>query len=219
MGRHAASFKDFVLCATSRGRARGWFDRHVPRASTGGDPASSGRLPVDIRRFPWIRRLASDYAFDFSRLADFFAGNPRRYRRVARRHRTRIESSRGSATPRADVLLSATTATRRTSRSAVQQPRNLGDPASVADRHGPAGGAVWRTALHVSQSLTALQLAERVRPKHSVPAVAVFWVDAEDHDWDEVKSCGVLDADARAAIGLDWEIRRAHTRDPSRGCN
>ena len=28
-----------------------------------------------------------------------------------------------------------------------------------------------------------------------MPAVAVFWVDAEDHDWDEVKSCGVLDGD------------------------
>jgi uncharacterized protein YllA (UPF0747 family) len=27
-----------------------------------------------------------------------------------------------------------------------------------------------------------------------VPAIAVFWIDAEDHDWDEVKSCGVLDA-------------------------
>ena len=26
-----------------------------------------------------------------------------------------------------------------------------------------------------------------------MPAVAIFWIDAEDHDWDEVKSCGVLD--------------------------
>jgi hypothetical protein len=26
--------------------------------------ANRGGLPVDIRRFPWIRRLASDYAFD-----------------------------------------------------------------------------------------------------------------------------------------------------------
>ena len=39
-----------------------------------GDATASGRIPVDIRRFPWIRRLASDYAFDYARLADFFAG-------------------------------------------------------------------------------------------------------------------------------------------------
>jgi len=41
----------------------------------GGDPAGA-RLPIDIRRFPWIRRLAADYVFDHARVADFFAGNP-----------------------------------------------------------------------------------------------------------------------------------------------
>jgi bacillithiol biosynthesis cysteine-adding enzyme BshC len=34
-----------------------------------------------------------------------------------------------------------------------------------------------------------------VRTEHHVPAVAVFWIDAEDHDWDEVKRVGVFDAD------------------------
>src|SRR4030095_14005904 len=38
--------------------------------------APAVRLPIDIRRFPWIRRLAADYAFDFARVADFYAGNP-----------------------------------------------------------------------------------------------------------------------------------------------
>jgi len=31
--------------------------------------------------------------------------------------------------------------------------------------------------------------------EHRVPAVAVFWVDAEDHDWNEVKACRVLNAE------------------------
>ena len=43
---------------------------------TAGDAASSGRFSVDIRRFPWIRRLAGEYALDYSQLADFFAGDP-----------------------------------------------------------------------------------------------------------------------------------------------
>jgi hypothetical protein len=37
---------------------------------------TTARVPIDIRRFPWINRLAADYAFDYARLADFFAGNP-----------------------------------------------------------------------------------------------------------------------------------------------
>src|SRR5262249_7243715 len=31
--------------------------------------------------------------------------------------------------------------------------------------------------------------------KQGVPAVAVFWVEAEDHDWEEIRSCTVLDAE------------------------
>ena len=38
--------------------------------------AAASSLAVDIRTFPWIRRLASDYAFDFSKVAPFFAGDP-----------------------------------------------------------------------------------------------------------------------------------------------
>ena len=33
-------------------------------------------IPVDIRRFPGIRKLAADYAFQFSSLAPFFSGDP-----------------------------------------------------------------------------------------------------------------------------------------------
>src|SRR5919109_560192 len=36
----------------------------------------SVRIPVDVRRFPWIRRLAADYAYDFTAVAPFFSGNP-----------------------------------------------------------------------------------------------------------------------------------------------
>jgi bacillithiol synthase len=44
----------------------------VPNASA----ASASMLAVDIRTFPWIRRLAADYAFAFANVASFFAGDP-----------------------------------------------------------------------------------------------------------------------------------------------
>ena len=37
---------------------------------------STVRIPVDVRRFPWIRRLAVDYAYDFRAVAPFFSGDP-----------------------------------------------------------------------------------------------------------------------------------------------
>ncbi len=39
--------------------------------------ATTSRIPIDIRRFPWIRPLVADYAFDHAKVADFFAGDPR----------------------------------------------------------------------------------------------------------------------------------------------
>src|SRR5258705_10112548 len=41
------------------------------------DPA--GRLKatgVDVRRFPWIRPLAGDYAYNFTKVEGLYAGNP-----------------------------------------------------------------------------------------------------------------------------------------------
>src|SRR6185503_7690236 len=39
--------------------------------------ATSSRIPIDIRRFPWIRPLVADYAFDHAKVAAFVAGDPR----------------------------------------------------------------------------------------------------------------------------------------------
>ena len=42
-----------------------------------GVAAAASSLRVDIRRFPWINRLAADYAFDGDRLSPFFSGDVR----------------------------------------------------------------------------------------------------------------------------------------------
>src|SRR5262245_50153451 len=41
-----------------------------------GVSATGTRFPVDIRVLPWIKPLAADYAFEFHKLAPFFAGDP-----------------------------------------------------------------------------------------------------------------------------------------------
>jgi bacillithiol biosynthesis cysteine-adding enzyme BshC len=43
--------------------------------------------------------------------------------------------------------------------------------------------------------VTTIQLARRVSAEQGTPVVPVFWVDAEDHDWEEIRSCTVLDAE------------------------
>jgi bacillithiol synthase len=168
-------------------------DTSLTAKSPGTDSATSGRLPVDIRRFPWIRRLAADYAFDYGRLADFFAGNPGEAA-AWRDAITRAANHRRDRDAVVEVLRSQQRR-RQAPAEALAAAARLADPKSVAVVTGQQAGLFGGPLFTLLKALTAVQLAERVRTEHHVPAVAVFWVDAEDHDWDEVKACRVLNAD------------------------
>src|SRR5215831_1564804 len=66
----------------------GWIIIHVYCAARGllrqysavTTAATSSRIPVDIRRFPWIKPFVADYAFDYAKVSAFFAGDPREAR-------------------------------------------------------------------------------------------------------------------------------------------
>jgi bacillithiol biosynthesis cysteine-adding enzyme BshC len=158
-----------------------------------GVSTTSARLSIDIRRFPWIRRLAADYAFDFARLSDFFAGNPA----DASAWREAIARTQRHARPRDAVvdLLDAQQRRRGAPPEAAAAAAQLREPKTVAVVTGQQAGLFGGPLFTLLKALTALRLAERVRTEHRTPAVAIFWIDAEDHDWDEVKTCQVLDSD------------------------
>src|SRR5262249_28331154 len=67
--------------------------------------------------------------------------------------------------------------------------RLLADRRAVAVVTGQQAGLFGGPLFTLLKALTALKLAEQVSRDHNVPAVAVFWIDAEDHDWEEVRSC------------------------------
>jgi bacillithiol biosynthesis cysteine-adding enzyme BshC len=176
----------------------------------GGD-AASARLPIDIRRFPWIRRLAADYVFDHSRVADFFAGNPddpAAWRdAIARTHQHRRDREAIAN------LVQAQQRARGASDAAISATALLRNPQTVAVVTGQQAGLFGGPLFTLLKALTALRLAEQVKTEHGVPTVAVFWIDAEDHDWDEVKSCSVLDAEMKPLAIAAGDPPQAHS-DP-----
>jgi bacillithiol biosynthesis cysteine-adding enzyme BshC len=160
----------------------------LPQSSVTGTTA---RLSIDIRRFPWIRRLAADYAYDYPRLAEFFAGNPADAgawaQAIARTQR--YERAREAV---ADVV-QAQQRRRGAPLEALSAAAQLRQPDTVAIVTGQQAGLFGGPLFTLLKAVTAIQLARRVRTEHRVPAVAVFWIDSEDHDWDEVKTVGVFD--------------------------
>lgn len=157
--------------------------------------SASVRRSVDIRELPWVRRIAADYAFDFDRLAPFYSGNP------AKAEAWTTIIARTTAVPRDRRTLAQALAVQQARRSAPEAARAaaalLAQPNAVAVVTGQQAGLFGGPLYTLLKALTTLSLAERIEREHRVPAVAVFWIDAEDHDWDEVASCAVLDAEDR----------------------
>ena len=154
---------------------------------------SSVRIPVDVRRFPWIRRLAADYAYDFGAVAPFFSGDPSDRTAWA----DAIARSQAYERRRADIA--AVIAGQQQRRNAPPRAREAGrllaDSRTVAIVTGQQAGLFGGPLFTLLKALTALKLANQVARDHSVPVVAIFWIDAEDHDWEEIRSCTVFDAD------------------------
>jgi bacillithiol biosynthesis cysteine-adding enzyme BshC len=150
------------------------------------------RIPVDVRRFAWIRKFAADYAYDFRAVAGFFSGDPSNRtdwaRAIARtqahpRHRGEIA-----------LVIAAQQRRRQAPSRAIEVGERLADASTLAVLTGQQAGLFGGPLFTLLKALTALKLADQVSREHNVPAVAVFWVEGEDHDWDEVRSCTVFDA-------------------------
>ncbi len=162
---------------------------------------SAIRIPVDVRRFPWIRRLAADYAYDFRSVAPFFSGDP------ADRNAWADVIRRTQAYDRRRADIASVIAAQQERRGAPPRARDaarlLANPQTVAIVTGQQAGLFGGPLFTLLKALTALKLADQVSRDHQVPVVPIFWIDAEDHDWEEVRSCTVYGTDlAPHAVSL-----------------
>lgn len=162
-----------------------------PAATLAADGAA--RTGIDVRTLDWIRPLLGDYAFDFQKIAPLYAGNPASKDAWS----AAIRRTQGHARDRSAIA--AIVAAQQERRGAPPRAREaaarLSDPRSVVVATGQQAGAFGGPLFTLLKAVTAIQLSERASAEHGVPVVPVFWVDAEDHDWQEVRACTVLDAE------------------------
>ena len=156
-------------------------------------PPHSVPLPVDFQGFPGIRRLAAEYISNFDVLRPFFAGNPSddgawQALIAARKRPDRAPAAIGR-------IVGAQQRARGAPESAIEAAARLDDPRSVAVVTGQQAGLFGGPLYTLLKAVSAIRLARHVERVFGVPGVPVFWVDAEDHDLDEIRTCGVLDAD------------------------
>ena len=161
------------------------------------DPPSSIATPlvhsIDYRRLPWTARLIRDYCYAYDRLQPFFVGSPSDPAVWAEAIRTR--QTRPAAHAEIGAVVSAQLKARGAPAAALVSAEKLANPETVAIVAGQQAGLFGGPLFTLLKALTAVRLARRVSTEHSVTAVPVFWVHGEDHDLDEISSCGALTSD------------------------
>jgi bacillithiol biosynthesis cysteine-adding enzyme BshC len=152
---------------------------------------SRSLIGVDVRRCPWIRRLAADYTYDFNAVSSFFSGNP------ADRAAWALAIANAQAHPHHREELAAVIARqlerRQSPSTAIDAARSLADSGAVAIVTGQQAGLFGGPLYTLLKALSAIKLAEQVSREYQVRVVPIFWIEAEDHDWNEVRSCTVFD--------------------------
>lgn len=101
-------------------------------------------------------------------------------------------------------MLQAQLARRHAPTAASAAAARLAAPGAVAVVTGQQAGLFGGPLYTLLKAVTTIQLARRVHAEYGVDAVPVFWVDADDHDWNEIRTAHVLDRDhASASVSAD----------------
>lgn len=155
--------------------------------------AAPFRRSIDLRRLPWPTPLARDYCHTYDKLESFYRGSPVS---PSQWHDT-IEARRASPvnTKALVDILNTQLRDRGAPAEALAGADRLGQTDAVAVITGQQAGLFGGPLFTLFKAATAIALAQRVEIEHSVKTVPVFWIDAEDHDLDEISSCTVLDRD------------------------
>ena len=168
-----------------------------PASHTTGSPAAaavdeSRPTGIDVRSLEWMRPLLGEYAYNFPRVSAQYSGNPAT-------DLAWTDAIGRSHAHRRDPAIAAIVTAQQVRRGAPTRSREaaalLADPKTVVIATGQQAGAFGGPLFTLLKAVTAIQLAAKVTADHGIPAVPVFWVDAEDHDWEEVRASTVLDGD------------------------
>ena len=151
------------------------------------------RAALDLREYPAASAFLRAYTRAFDSVSPLFAGNP------ADRSawKAAIRRTQGAARDRDAMarVIASQLERREAPAEARAQAAKLGDPATVTVVTGQQAGAFGGPLYTLLKAVTTLQLARQIEAQHGVPVVPIFWADGEDHDWQEIRTAGVITRD------------------------
>jgi bacillithiol biosynthesis cysteine-adding enzyme BshC len=156
---------------------------------------------LDYRELPSYKSLFLDYLFRFERLAPFFPADPQKvesWRGAAER----VEACPRPSGPAAAVLrdLNRSLGADQSAMESIDALEKGALAIVTGQQVGLFGGPLY--ALY--KALTAVALAQFASSTLDRPVVALFWMDTDDHDFDELRHVHLIDGEHRL-VKLSYE--------------
>jgi bacillithiol biosynthesis cysteine-adding enzyme BshC len=165
--------------------------------------AAAGRLDDAVRftDMPRTSRLFNDFLYDYEKVARFYNDCGRTVSPLAE-HARRVGAQEFDRKRVPDALERIN---RRAGSSDLtfKHIEMLRHPGSVAIVTGQQAGLFNGPLYTVHKALTVIKLAACLR-EQGIEAVPVFWIASEDHDYEEVNHCRLVDLDGRL-VDLRYE--------------
>jgi bacillithiol biosynthesis cysteine-adding enzyme BshC len=153
---------------------------------------------IPFSSFRSFSALFRDYTEHPDRLAPFFSGDWRDASALAGACRAAAEAQRGRA-ELVSAMRRQAAAFGVADTSATLLDR-LADPDAAAVVTGQQLGLLGGPLYTAYKALTTIQLADRLSAETGKPVVPVFWLEGEDHDFEEIASAGMLEGDDPLAV-------------------
>jgi bacillithiol biosynthesis cysteine-adding enzyme BshC len=156
-----------------------------------------------LRRIPFssfqsFSRLYRDYVHEPDKLESYFDGNFR----LAEDRAARAEAAAHAHPDRKPLTRLLRKQAQEWDAADDSEPliRKLEQPDSVAVVTGQQLGLFGGPLYTLYKTLTTIQLASRMERETGRPVVPVFWLEGEDHDFEEIAWCGLFDGDEPRTI-------------------
>ena len=165
---------------------------------TPSSPTTLAARRVPFSAFETFSKLFQQYSANYSEVAGFYAGDFRKAedRRAAADRAAAHERDRATV---ADVLLEQNERWGLSPKTR-EHIEKLRDPETVAVVTGQQVGVLTGPLYTVYKTITALQLVEKLAEETGRPVVPVFWVEGEDHDFEEIAGVTLLSRNEPVAI-------------------
>jgi len=147
---------------------------------------------------PGTSRLFADFSYHFDRVAKFYGHDP---------HKTESLKAAAKEVQYPDDRRAALVRALRAQNGDSESLKRLAQPGTVAVVTGQQVGLFGGPAYTIYKAVTAVRLAEGLSA-HGIPAVPIFWLASEDHDFPEVSHTYTFDT-AQHAVRL--HVDAAHS--------